>query len=130
MPFDWDQNYAFNVAMNIGANPHFVMTNASPWITRKDWSVIRDNSLEDIFGILAAPSMGSGGIWSYFRELKKCVGRDAIWVGHGNAEIYGIFRLLCWKLNILNWFFDSNLSHPSQMTQRSKSPQSFERNQQ
>ncbi len=95
-----------------------MMTNLSPWITTCDWSPIRDSSLEEMFGILAAPSDRGGGSWTYFRELKKCVGGDAIWIGHGNAEVYGLFRLICWKLNIKQWFFDSNLSRPSLMIKK------------
>jgi len=118
MPFDCDKYYASGIISHLGTDPHFVMTNVSPWITLRDWSKIRDDSLEDMFGILATPGMGTNGLRSYFRDLKKCVGPDAIWVGHGNAEIYGIFRILCWELKIRNWFFDSNLSRPSLMTHK------------
>ncbi len=88
---------------------HLLMSNLSPWITTKDWSVIRDARLEDIFD-LASRFDSPSGFWGYFKALKKCAGRNSIWVGHGNAEIYGIFLLLCWKLEIKNWFFTSNLS--------------------
>ena len=115
LPFDPELYDAKQLRIDTEEAPHFLMTNISPWITTVDWSKIRDASLEDLFGILASPSNQGGGQWSYFRHLKKCVGRDAIWIGHGNADIYGIFRLLCWKLKIRNWFFDSNLSHKSQM---------------
>lgn len=87
---------------------------------------IRDNSLEDMFGILATPGMGKDGLRNYFRELKKCVGPDSIWLGHGNAEIYGIFRLICCELKIRYWFFDSNLSQKSLMVQHLDLPQNLE----
>ena len=96
-------------------NFHFVMTNLSPWITFKDWAKIRDNRIEDIFSILAQPGIPNGML-NYFKGLKKIVGRrDAIWIGHGNAEVYGIFRYYCWMLGInpSSWFFDSNLSQKS-----------------
>lgn len=115
LPYDPDKNYYLSVTTALNPMPHFVMTNLSPWITNRDWAAIRDNSLEDLFAILAAPRMGSGGLWAYFRQLKKCVGTDAIWIGHGNADVFGFFRLICWKLKIRMWFFDSNLSQKSLM---------------
>jgi hypothetical protein len=96
-------------------NFHFVMTNLSPWITFKDWAKIRDNRIEDIFAILAQPGIPNGML-DYFRALKKIVGsRDAIWIGHGNAEVYGIFSHYRnrKRLDIEPWFFDSNLSRRS-----------------
>jgi hypothetical protein len=113
LPFDPDQTYHLN-ATNRLQGAHLVMANVCPWITTKDWATIRDASLEDMFTALSGSGMGSGS-WSYFRDLKKVVGRDVVWVGHGNAEIFGLFRLICWQLGIREWFFDSNLSRPSLM---------------
>ena len=110
LPYDPNNTYHLSVTAKLQPDPHFVMTNLSPWITARDWSIIRNNSLEDLFTILAAPGMG---LWAYFRQLKRCVGNDAIWIGHGNADVYGFFRLICWRLRINEWFFTSNLSQRS-----------------
>ena len=120
LAYDFYQRYHLSVTAKLQPDPHFVMTNLSPWITTRDWSIIRDNSLEDLFTILAAPGMG---LWSYFRQLKRCVGNDAIWIGHGNADVYGFFRLICWKLKINEWFFTSNLSQRSRMILPQSAPQ-------
>ncbi len=122
LPFDPDGTYSKDAAASLAPEPHFVMTNFSPWITTRDWSPIRSASLEDMFGILAAPSDRGGGLWGYFHQLKKCVGPGAIWIGHGNAEIYGLFRLLCHRMDIEQWYFDSNLSFPSHMISRKAPP--------
>ena len=115
LTYDFYQSYHLSVINQLNSDPHFVMTNLSPWITRYDWGEIRDKSLEDLFTILAAPGMTAPGmkLWDYFKRLKKCVGRNAIWIGHGNADVYGLFRLICWNLNIKTWFFTSNLSQRS-----------------
>jgi hypothetical protein len=117
LPYDPYEKYYLSFT-EFKDDRHFVMTNLSPWITRYDWREIRDDSLEDLFTILAAPGMTAPGmgLWAYFKRLKKCVGRDAIWIGHGNADVYGFFRLICWNLDIKTWFFTSNLSQRSLMT--------------
>ena len=120
LPLDPDLTYHLNASDRLHS-AHLVMANVCPWITTKDWATIRDDSLENMFTALSGSGMGSGS-WSYFRSLKKCVGSNAVWIGHGNAEIYGLFRLICWQLGIREWFFDSNLSRRSLVMLPAASP--------
>jgi hypothetical protein len=110
LPCNPDYNLPSDAYADIeNSNFHLVMTNATPWITQFDWAKIRDGNIEDIFAILAQPGTANGML-DYFRKLKKIVGRDAVWIGHGNSEIYGLFLHYCRRLTINPWFFSSNLS--------------------
>jgi hypothetical protein len=98
---------------------HFVMTNACPWVTYKDWSrIIRDKGFEDVCYLLSRFDHTSR-FMSYFCSLRNLAGNGSIWIGHGNADVYGVFRYICWRLKIQNWFFASNLSYPNKMIKRS-----------
>ncbi len=115
LPFNPDKSLAtldIQVREITANNFHFVMTNLSPWITSRDWATIRDNGIESSFEILAQPGI-TGGMLEYFKALKKIVGSGAIWIGHGNAEVYGVFLHYCRRLHVDLWFFDSNLSQRS-----------------
>jgi len=111
------ESLAKDCAEKISGDFHFAMANFCPWITREPWSKLRDVSVETSLELISRSGHREGLI-SYFRGLRQAVGRDAIWIGHGNAEIYGLFRLVCWTLDIEKWFFASNLARPNQMIAR------------
>ena len=90
---------------------HLVATNFSPWITTVPWSAVRNKFPAQAHAILDCPPHGSRTSVE-LDDLKELLPSDTIWIGHGNHDVYVLFRGLMSRWGYARWFFRKNLAFP------------------
>jgi hypothetical protein len=87
---------------------HFVMTNFTPWITTTGWSKIRGTEAATL--IMEHPP---SAYWQIFLdELRRVLPPNTLWVGHGNYDVYDLWKQLVDHFCLEQWLFSSNLTFP------------------
>jgi hypothetical protein len=86
---------------------HFVMANFSPWITKIEWSKMRETIEARV--IMESPP-GTATWQEFLSRLRQTLPNNTLWVGHGNYDVHDLFMKLVVLFGLKHWLFTSNLT--------------------